>query len=732
MRSSVFATSLRLLKRHVSCIPCLIPVFFLWSFSTAAAQTEVFVSPDGSDQNDGRSSQRPFASIERARDEMRKLKAAGSLFKGGAAVEILGGKYLLQKQVEFTDADSGAPEFPIVYRSYQGQPVELIGGRILKLSDFATVTDPDTMARMDSAARGKVVALSLSALGITHGGPYPPVFADSGGIFELFWNGKRLPISRWPNQGWTTIKSVLTNGDNKTPGVFEYRDERPARWANNPGVWLKGQWRVGWEDPAIRVAKIDTQAHTVAFAAGIQNGIGNKYTRPAGNGKEPWCALNLLEEIDQPGEWAIDFATQMLYLWPPSSSGELMVSQLDKPMIAVNGAAHLSFAGITFECSLGNGIVMQHADSVLIAGCTFRNLAKGAVVMGGVRCGVQSCDMYDLGEGCVMVSGGDQKALTPSGNFVVNNHLHDYGALKAMYSAAVDVGFGGASNAQYHKTAVGVRVANNLIHDAPRDAVLVSGQDNVFELNDIYRCGFQSADVGAFYSWFDWRIRGIVIRHNFIHDTVGGVNPDDGASGSLVFGNIFAGPRTGVWIASGPDHTVRNNIFVKAEGPVFGVDDRGISRKYATHPKLLTPLQAVDPQQPPWSTRFPEASETLATHPELPMRTKFENNLIVIQQGEPFVLKVKKETQAVPGLFLAANNYVTNADPGFENVAHGNYALKKDSEVYQKIPGFEPIPFEKIGLFTDEYRKVLPSEAESRPSRQNEMLRKQEEKNFGT
>ncbi len=585
------------LRRRFHALPFAIILMALSGAFIVPARADLFVAPNGSDTNDGNSRQTAFATISRGRDEIRKLKAAGGLPAGGVVVQISGGRYLLDDSLEFTAADSGAPGAPIVYRAVQDEPVELIGGRVLNPADLKRVTDPAVLSRLDPSARGKVVSTSVAALGLKHAGPFPEVFDDSGGIFELFWNGRRLPLSRWPNQGWTTMKTVLVNGDAKTPGVFVYRDNRAARWVDNPNVWLKGQWRVAWEDPAIHVAKIDTAAHTITFAKGIAAGIGNKYTRPAGNGKEPWCALNLPEEIDQPGEWAIDFATQTLYLWPPDGTGELMVSQLDKPMISVNGAAHLTFIGLTLECALGDGIVMQNAESDLVAGCAIRNLSKAGVVIDGYRSGVQSCDMYNLGAGCVRISGGDLKELTPSQDFVVNNHLHDYGKLKAMYSAAVDVGFGGMPNAQNHHVAVGIRVANNLIHDGPRDAVLVSGQDNIFELNEIYRCGFGSGDVGAFYSWLDWTIRGVIIRHNFIHDTVGGVNPDDGASGNLVTGNIFAGPRTGVWIASGPDHTTTNNIFVKAEGPVFGMDDRGIARKYATNPKLINGVLNINPRQ---------------------------------------------------------------------------------------------------------------------------------------
>lgn len=47
------------------------------------------------------------------------------------------------------------------------------------------------------------------------------------------------------------------------------------------------------------------------------------------------------------------------------------------------------------------------------------------------------------------------------------------------------------------------------------------------------------------------------------------------------------------------------------------------------------------------------------------------------------------------------SNYETNEDPGFENYAKENFKLRKDAIIWQKIPGFRNIPFEKIG-----YQKV--------------------------
>ena len=38
-----------------------------------------------------------------------------------------------------------------------------------------------------------------------------------------------------------------------------------------------------------------------------------------------------------------------------------------------------------------------------------------------------------------------------------------------------------------------------------------------------------------------------------------------------------------------------------------------------------------------------------------------------------------------------------------------NFQLKPDSIVFTKMPGFQRIPFDSIGLYTDEYRQMLPA-----------------------
>jgi len=74
-----------------------------------------------SDRTDG-----PFATIYRARDRIRELKAAGQLFEP-VTVSIRGGRYPLAKPVIFTQEDSA----PVTYAAYQDEQPIFDGGVIL-------------------------------------------------------------------------------------------------------------------------------------------------------------------------------------------------------------------------------------------------------------------------------------------------------------------------------------------------------------------------------------------------------------------------------------------------------------------------------------------------------------------------------------------------------------------------------------------------------------------------
>ena len=44
------------------------------------------------------------------------------------------------------------------------------------------------------------------------------------------------------------------------------------------------------------------------------------------------------------------------------------------------------------------------------------------------------------------------------------------------------------------------------------------------------------------------------------------------------------------------------------------------------------------------------------------------------------------------------DNWVTDENPGFVNEDEMIFELKEDAKAFEEIPGFEPIPFNKIGV----------------------------------
>jgi len=111
--------------------------------------------------------------------------------------------------------------------------------------------------------------------------------------------------------------------------------------------------------------------------------------------------------------------------------------------------------------------------------------------------------------------------------------------------------------------------------------------------------------------------------------------------------------------------------------------------------KRLT--RAVDIRQPPYSERYPLLKDWLDLLPDgktyvgmRPRRNVFDGNVLV--KHEETMRLVGKYAQTEFG-----ENFMTQKDPGFVDAANLNFQLRDDSVVYRALPGFETIPFARIG-----------------------------------
>jgi hypothetical protein len=263
---------------------------------------------------------------------------------------------------------------------------------------------------------------------------------------------------------------------------------------------------------------------------------------------------------------------------------------------------------------------------------------------------------------------------------------------------------------------VGNRAAHNLIHDAPHWAVSFSDNENVMELNEIYDVCQETDDVGVFYTGRNWTVRGNVIRHNFIHHINGpgacsaqGVYLDDCASGTVVFGNIVYKTSRAMLMGGGRDNVIENNVMLDCQESIR-FDNRGLGwAKDSVAPggAMLVTLAQVPYRQPPWSKKYPQLLRVLEDDPGSPKGNVIRLN--VVCRCKPMIL-----TNEVSQFGTIADNLTTDEELGFQNAGAMDFRLRDDSVVFQRLPKFQVVPFEKIGLQLDEYRQGLPARQASK------------------
>ena len=679
-------------------------------FAGSAAEAEpgkvIYVATNGNDAWSGtipkpRDGDGPFATMQRARDEIRKMKQADGLPASGVEVQVGGGRYVLPEAIQFTADDSGTSEARVTYRAAPGEEVRLSGGCLV--DTFQPVTDAAILARLDESVHGKVYQADLKALGIADLGQV----AGAGKRLELFFNDQPMHVSRWPNEGFVRIVDVVpetpvdvrgTKGDRS--GKIVYEGDRPNGWAAEDDLWLHGYWFWDWAEQRMKVDAIDRERKVISLAP-PHHGYGYR--------KNQWYyAFNALCEVDEPGEWYLDRATAILYFYPPGpiAQGRAEVS-VTPTLITMKDVSHVTVRGFILEAARNHGTTIHGGEGIRLEACTFRNLGEWAVqVSGGVGHGVIGCDVTQTGAGGIALNGGDRKTLTPAGHFAENNHVYDFSRVTRVYQPGITL------------HGVGNRAAHNLIHDAPHMAMGFGGNDHVIELNEIHSVCYESNDAGAIYTGRNWTMRGNVIRHNYLHHISGfrnrgcvGVYLDDMFSSADIVGNVFYKVTRAAMVGGGRDCRIENNVFVDCT-PAVHVDARALGWAHGHADMWLKEaeekgtLSGIAFDAPPYSERYPALAAILQNEPKAPVGNVIARNIC---QGGRW-----------DGIHTAARPYVKltdnllDADPCFVDAEKQDFRLRDDSPAWAL--GFQAIPIDQIGLVDAPCRATWPVEHAVRPS----------------
>ena len=315
---------------------------------------EFYVSPDGSNDYPGTSSQ-PFATLQRARDAIRVLKAGGEL-KEPVTVFVRQGNYPLEKTLTLGQQDSGTEAAPIVYRACENEKPVLVGGREIK--GF-------------TSHRDGILKADVKALGL----------ADAG-VRVLTFDGQRQELARYPNCNpkavgggdWAYVDGTRYSMYTDSPDEDNYlkqnqnldfwqrniprltqtllvkpADVRPWRHPEQAEVSIFP--RFNWEHFLPKVKSFDSAKRQLQLEPGCYYEI-----RPG----DRYFVRGLFEELDSPGEWYFDREAQVLYFWPPAPlEGKAVHLAALTQLIELKDCAHVTVRGFTMECSNGTAVHAQ-------------------------------------------------------------------------------------------------------------------------------------------------------------------------------------------------------------------------------------------------------------------------------------------------------------------------------------------------------------------------------------
>ncbi|MBW2524003.1 MAG: right-handed parallel beta-helix repeat-containing protein, partial [Deltaproteobacteria bacterium] len=520
------------------------------------------------------------------------------------------------------------------------------------------------------------------------GGSYP------FGLYHPDWGSPTgMPYAKAiRDTGFSEIQS--TSDDTH----FVYEGTRPERWTAAEEPMLMGYWEHLWDARHVELVAIDTSGKVLTIT---DHAYGTSAHRP-------YFAYNLLEEITQPGEYYVDRTTGTLYFWPREANltGELRVSMMQQELWRLTDVSYVTLRGIVFEMSRGDLVRIDGGDHVTLERCTLKNAGGSGVRISGTSNGVERCTIAHVGEYGADVRGGDRETITAGGNFVRNSEIHHFGRLFWTYRSAVRLN---DQSTVRHLASAGNVVEHNLLHHAPHAAVLLSGNEHRIENNEIHDVCEWASDAGAIYTGRDWGYRNNLIRHNFIHHIKSPLGPathgiylDDCVSGFTVHGNVLyrASPSSAILHGGGRDNIIVNNIIVK-NGRGHHADTRGTTRIVhdGSSWDLLQKIVDMSYQQDPWASAYPELAaipndwnQLSGSHWLYPEGSVFSRNL-----GWQNTVWLNENGDDPFSHYAEVADNVEDADPMFVDEANLDLNLQPGSPALA-IPGFEPIPFDDIGI----------------------------------
>ena len=656
------------------------------------ADVVIWAAPDGDDGAAG-TEPAPLATLAGAARKAAEVKKDAP--EKSVAVYFKEGIYPLTETAVFEGLHAPC-EKPVLFRSAPGA-----AGRCVFTGEKA-VTGWERLEESDfwkNAPAGLKARVRPEAVPLIWTAPYAPYKtglyapdADSARQ-EMFADGVPQTLARWPNGGFATSGKALGATPVSAPswahpgtqeGIFEADPGQPGGWDREPDGVLFGYWYWDWSESYTRYDSVtrEGEKQIITLRPPYQNYGYRDGLR--------YYGLNLLCELDAPGEYYIDRESERIFRIPgegtdPETS-RVTLTTFEKPwIIEIGNSSGILFAGLVFEGAFGGLAKVTGSDGIVFADVTARRLSgrTAVTISGGRRCGGYHTLLETLGGGGFTLIGGDRRTLTDAEHFLAESAVRDFSRIFRTYAPAVLM------------NGCGIQVTHCEFSEGASSAIRAEGNEMLIEYSRFTDLVRESDDQGGIDSWFNPTYRGNVIRYNYWQDIVGGslcgaaaVRFDDMISGFRVCGNVFV--RCGavnfgaIQIHGGKENLIENNVFLDCNAAVSFTRWGERYTESFTDPesKYYNAMQAechqdVEIDSPLWKERYP----TLARIAEDADVNTIVNNVAVNC----------KDLFRNPGeIQKTANNTVLN-------YPDANLAELLSPETLARH-GLEPIPVEKMGM----------------------------------
>ncbi len=551
---------------------------FLLTTHVAIAQVNLYVSVRGNDKNSGTLSS-PFRSVNYA------IKNALRLTGKDVIIILRAGTYYIDSTVQINISNYRIHSLTI--QPYRDEPVIFSG---------AMAVHPEWKFYKN--------------------GIFSSYLNLSNSPDRLFFNGKSLPMARYPNFDSTARVFNGTSAD-------ALNKMRVQGWKNPAGAYIHALHQGEWGGFHYRVTGKNENGE-LTMEGGWQN------NRPAPMHQRYLFVENVFEELNAPGEWYFDGVNKILYLYPPAGANfhnaVIAVSRLNELIVIKGDLNHpvknISIRNIGFTQTnrsfmltkepllrsdwtiyRGGAILLDGTEKINISHCVFNELGGNAVFVSNYNkyCLIQDNHFYNIGASAIAFVGNPDAVRSPSFRYeqfipwaemdytpgprsndypqqctVAGNLIHNIGLIEKQV-AGVQISM-----------ASQITVNHNTIYKVPRAGINIGDGcwgGHILEFNDVFYTVLETGDHGAFNSWGRdryWRpereiadsivtarpgielldvISPVIIRNNRFHCDHGwDIDLDDGSTNYIIYNNVCL--NGGLKLREGYHRIVRNNVII--------------------------------------------------------------------------------------------------------------------------------------------------------------------------